>query len=601
MTELSTLVIPLSEDTLPPGVRRIDLEIKVAGQLITQTFSASPNQQYTFTWNGQDAYGRTVYGKQPVIARVGYVYDAVYMTPAQLDQSFAILSGVPITGIRARQEITLWQEMHLTVGTLDARGVGLGGWTFDVHHLYDPRETTLYLGNGDKRSNQIPSSLDAHSFAGTGVRGFNGDGLPSFQTQLQYPEALAVPPDNSAGLYLADSSPQIGQSRIRTFGDATTTVVGGGNCGSPDCGDGGPATQAQLSAALDVFAGSSLTNLSILYIATGERIRHVDSAGIITTVAGTGVAGYSGDNGPATQAQLRGAHGVVLSPDGSFYIADTGNHCIRRVSPTGIITTIAGTGTAGFGGDGGPAGQAQLNNPVRVAIGPDESIYLTDTGNHRIRRVGPDGIITTVAGTGVAGFNGDGGVATQAQLSSPSGIAVGPDGTLYVTDTGNNRVRRVSSEGIITTVAGNGAADSYANVPATQAHIGGPSSIALKPDGSFWIAQRDQGFVVRSSFYLPDFTLSIPLHDISSEDGRLIYSFDPNGRHVMTTDVSSGAELLKFGYDANGLLISITDQDGNVTTIERNASGNPTAIVAPFGQRTTLNLNWRKPPHRQEG
>src|SRR5439155_1692857 len=155
---------------------------------------------------------------------------------------------------------------------------------------------------------------------------------------------------------------------------------------------------------------------------------------VISTVAGNGSYGFSGDGGPATQATLRNPRNVALAPDGSLYIVDRDNHCIRRMGPDGIITTVAGNGTFGFSGDGGPATQAALRFPQDVAVAPDGNLYIADTGNRRIRRVGPDGIITTVAGNGTNGFSGDGGAATQAALSHPPGVAVGPDGSLYIFD-----------------------------------------------------------------------------------------------------------------------------------------------------------------------
>ena len=183
-----------------------------------------------------------------------------------------------------------------------------------------------------------------------------------------------------------------------------------------------------------------------------------------------------GDGGPATQATTHRPQGIAVGPDGSLYIADSYNHRIRRVGPDGIITTVAGTDVPGFGGDGGPATQATLDYPQGIAVGPDGSLYIADSGNNRIRRVGPDGIITTVAGTdGSQGFGGDGGPATQARLAGPWGIAFGPDGSLYIADSGNQRIRRVGPDGIITTVAGTGQSGfSGDGGPATQARLIGP-------------------------------------------------------------------------------------------------------------------------------
>ena len=297
-------------------------------------------------------------------------------------------------------------------------------------------------------------------------------------------------------------------------------------------------------------------------------------------------SGVSGDGGPATQAQLNYPTEVAVGPDGSLYFVDYGR--VRRVSPDGIITTAAGGGNPADGlGDGGPATQARLIDPHEIAFGPDGSLYIADSGNHRIRRVGPDGIITTVAGNGGYSFSGDGGPATQAQLNYPCGVAVGPDGSLYIGDSGNCRVRVVSPDGIITTAAGNGGYSfSGDGGPATQADLRSPFSVAVGPGGSLYIADNWYGRIRRVASPMPGVSVSDVL--IPSEDGQELYQFTSSGRHLRTLDALTGAVLYQFAYDAAGRLTQIKDGDGNITTVERDAAGNPTAIVAPFGQRTTL-------------
>ena len=207
-------------------------------------------------------------------------------------------------------------------------------------------------------------------------------------------------------------------------------------------GDGGPATLAQISTALSLAVGPD----NAVYIAdqSNRRIRRVGTDGIITTVAGTGVSGFSGDGGPATLAMLRDPRGVAVGRDGSLYIADTGAQRVRQVTPDGIIRTIAGNGTFGFGGDGGPATEASFRSPYAVAVGSDDTVYIIDEGNNRVRWMRPGGTINTLAGTGFPATSGDGGLARQAALQNlESGLAVGPDGSVYVSQRANNvRVRR---------------------------------------------------------------------------------------------------------------------------------------------------------------
>jgi sugar lactone lactonase YvrE len=213
-------------------------------------------------------------------------------------------------------------------------------------------------------------------------------------------------------------------------------------------------------------------------------IRRVDAAGRVSTIAGTGLAGFSGDGGLATAARLWRPHGIAVDNRGHVFVADSPNHRIRRIDlATGIITTVAGTGTGGYNGDGVPATRAHLNRPRFLLVAPDQSLIIADTDNRRVRRVSPAGVISTIAGTGVAGFGGDGGPATAARLDDPRGLALDSDGTLYVSNAEGTMVpsvRRIDPSGVITTVAGgNPAGFSGDGGPARAARLDEPRSIAL--------------------------------------------------------------------------------------------------------------------------
>jgi DNA-binding beta-propeller fold protein YncE len=230
-------------------------------------------------------------------------------------------------------------------------------------------------------------------------------------------------------------------------------------------------------------------------------VRRVSATGKIKTVAGTpGVGGYAGDGGRAISALLSGPTAVTETRDGGFLIADVTNHCIRKVSPTGIITTVAGTGVAGRGRDRRPATSSALRKPGGVAVAWDKSsILIADSGNNRVRRVASDGTITTVAGTGTPGYSGDGGPATQAQLDHPGGLVATPDGGFLIADTMNRVVRWVSSDGVIRTVAGNGTFGfSGDGGRATSAQLG-PVDVALLPAGGFLVADRANHAIRRVS------------------------------------------------------------------------------------------------------
>jgi ribosomal protein S11 len=317
--------------------------------------------------------------------------------------------------------------------------------------------------------------------AGTGTAGFSGDGGPAPAAGINMPSGVAATADG--GFLIADTF----NHRVRRVSPAgtITTVAGTGAAGFS--GDGGPAVAAELDSPDGVAATAD--GGFLIADTFNNRVRRVSPAGTITTVAGTGTAGFSGDGGPATAAELSAPVAVAATADGGFLIADANNNRVRRASPAGTITTVAGTGTAGFSGDGGPATAAEISDPEGVAATADGGFLIADTANNRVRRVSPAGTITTVAGTGTAGFSGDGGPAIAAELDSPEGVAATADGGFLIADTGNNRVRRVSPAGTITTVAGSGTAGfSGDGGPATAAELNGPNEVAATAEGGFLIA-----------------------------------------------------------------------------------------------------------------
>jgi uncharacterized protein (TIGR03437 family) len=332
----------------------------------------------------------------------------------------------------------------------------------------------LYIADsGNNRIRKVSSYMIA-TVAGNGTAGFSGDNGPATSAQLSFPNGVAV--DSDGNLYIADTS----NSCIREVSNGMITSVAGNGTFS---GDHGPATSAQLLFPWGVAADSA----GNVYIADegNNRIRKV-SGGVIATVAGSGSYGFSGDNGPATSAQLDLPRGVAVDSAGNLYIADYGNNRIRKVS-SGVITTVAGGGSSL--GDNGPATSAQLNSPSGVAVDSAGNLYIADSGNQRIRKVS-SGVIATVAGGGSS--LGDNGPATSAQLNAPQGVAVDSDGNLYIADSLNYRIRKVSN-GVITTVAGNGTAGfSGDNGPAASAQLGGPSGVAVDSAGNLYIADNNR-------------------------------------------------------------------------------------------------------------
>jgi sugar lactone lactonase YvrE len=347
----------------------------------------------------------------------------------------------------------------------------------------------LYIADGANNNvRKVDTNGIITTVAGSGQGGFGGDGGLATKAYISKPVGIAI--DKTGNLYIADSN----NRRIRMVAASTgiiSTIAGAGPRGYT--GDGGPATQATLTFASGIAVDSS----GNVYVADvyNSAIRKISTGGMITTVAG-GQGGFGGDNGPATKAGLSGPMGVTVDASGNLYIADTSNERVRYVSASGIITTIAGTGTVGFSGDGSPATAATLDDPVAVAPDASGAVYVADMANGRVRRFVVGGNMATFAGTAIS--VGDGGPSTQARLDNPMSAAVDSSGNLYIADGSANRVRKVTPSGTITTVAGNGeAAYGGDNGPGPLAALNDPDAVAVDSAGNVYIADYSNSRIRR--------------------------------------------------------------------------------------------------------
>jgi uncharacterized protein (TIGR03437 family) len=369
-----------------------------------------------------------------------------------------------------------------SIGYSGDGGLATGAGLFQPYSITVDSAGDVYIAeSADCRVRMIDTKLDINTIAGNGSAGFAGETGPAAAAKLNNPTGVAV--DSNGNLYIADSLN--GRVRKITQSAAISTVAGNG--GYSYSGDGGPAAKAELylpqAVAVDAFGNR--------YIADSGNhvVRKVAADGTISTIAGNGVAGFSGDGASGAKAQLNTPTGVAVDKLGNVYIADSGNNRVRRVALDGSISTFAGNGTAGFAGDGGAAASAQLYIPFGLAVDASGNLYIAELGNSRVRKVSTAGTITTVAGNGTTAYGGDGGQAVNARLNYPQAVAVDAAGNIYIADTLNFRVRVVTAGGLIATVAGNGFAGYAGDLgQATAAQISSPTGIAVDSTGSLYIS-----------------------------------------------------------------------------------------------------------------
>ena len=428
-----------------------------------------------------------------------------------------------------------------TVAGTGEEGLGGDGGPATEARLDKPRGVAvdtsgnLYIADSDNhRVRRVDSSGTITTVAGTGHGGYDGDGGPATEAALAEPYAVTV--DAVGTVYIADSSNAVVR-KVEPDG-AISTVVGipsvmsaapidvGGtlSIGLPRALALGPAGELYIAdsyldsilrldeagtistfvglgqPALDGPGGAAVDSSGNVFIAdrSSNRILKIDAAGVVTTVAGSGEHGDSGDGGPATDAEFSFPNDVAVGADGTLYIADSFNHRIRKVDPAGSVTTLAGTGEPGFGGDGGPAAAAIFNFPAAVAVGTDRAVYVADKGNRRIRKIDAAGVVTTVAGSGDEGDGQAGVPATQSPLRRLNDVAVDSQGRIYVPESLSDRVFMVDLAGVLTVAAGTGQVGSHGDGgPAVSAQLWGPSGVAVSDSDTLYIADRWNNLIRR--------------------------------------------------------------------------------------------------------
>lgn len=609
-----TFDIAVTGDVLHPELLEVQLEIAIAGRVERVSHPLIPGQVARYTWDGRDAYGRIVNGTRTAKVSVVHFFPGYIALTPEGASGFGLTSGTAYPGLyRTRLNGDLARTYEIELSSWDDRGLGLGGWRLSELHSYDPEGRTLREGDGTVRSVDAeavgPTITTVLGAAGEVPEGGDPDGLPGTETHLDGYTPFTVGPDGS--LYYCDRY----GGRIRRLGPdgVVRTFAGTGVQGMS--GDGGPALSAEVFCQdLAMHRDGSLYFINWGGAVGGSSIRRIDPDGRIHTVAGAyGADVFNGldisDEEPAATAEMMPV-AIAVAPDCSIYLLDAYGSLIRKITTDGVIRRIAGLGgnlgafydIVSESGDGGPAIDAPVGAANGLALGPDGSLYWTEGfqlgefGSPKVRRLSADGIVRRIAGNGQyfsfsPGPIGDFGPPTEAELTSPGDVALGPDGSTYILE--GSRVRRIGADGIITTWGGLGlpAPDDGLGdgLPIARARFDSVSKVEVGPDGSVYLMDPIPGRIRRVAPSLPglvdDGGFVIP-----SRDGTAVFTFDGAGRHLTTRSALTGAVLLAFERDGAGRLASITDVDGNVAVIERGSGGAPVAFVSAFGARTTFTV-----------
>lgn len=580
--------VPVLGDSVPPGLRRIVLTLDVAGKRFEVDHAVQTSDEdvvLTLAWDGLDAFGRTVQGS--VVGRLTASYHYVpFLIEGGGGSSFGNPSsrGVFSTGGRGERDQPYVQSVRASVvlGAPSAASDGLGGWTLSPHHFFDQNgDGALYLGDGSVLlGDRLRPTIS--TYAGTQTCNSPFDEVSTSVASV-LPALLKLGPDGS--LYVAD---RCRGAILRIGKDRIVHRVAGTTSPGSFTGDGDAlACPLQNLSGLDVGPDGTIYLSMTEPIGVNNIVAKVTPDGQIQKIiGGTYTSHGEGEGVPAADATVCQPEGVVLGPDGSLFFIDRGNgnddNRVRRIATNGIVTTYAGNSTPASP-DSGLAVEIGLGPLGDLIVDRDGNLYLAETEHHRIRKVAPDGVMTTLC-TGGADFK-------------PTSLALAPDGSIYATvgagaqsgSTATHRVWRCDTNGDLQVIAGSGSdAQAGDGVPAGAAQIPDPTGIAIEPDGSYFVGSiRSIRRIGRTMSTRDVNELRVP-----SPDGLELFYFDAtSGRHLRTLDAMTGALRHTFNYDALQRLMSIHDFNGDSTLIERDIDGRPTAIVAPYGQRTELDVN----------
>ncbi len=592
------LNIPVTSAAVPASLESVKVEIYVAGIRESLEFDNTPDQNYEFTWDGIDAYGRVVQGSATAFVSVEYIYPITrYESSGAAEMSWATLPNInnELGGARYTGNIGSKSEFQFQLGQSGVPSAGLGGWTLSNHHSYDTKSETLYMGTGEELQSARTSSVLDYS-GGGGTIYYNENLRPSSMSFRFYGKPY---PAAEGGFYIG------GYRRILKIGLDNTqyTIVGSGSAPSgydytgAELGDGGDALSGSFYFSPDDGLGEDSSGNLYFSTASNGRIRKVDTNNIISTVSGEqSILGVnSGDGGLAVDASLNNPRLLVVGSDGSLYFvvtsaANNSIHFIRVIRPDGTIHRYAGGGTDT---NTNSAIDAQFSTIKDMTIDSQDNLYIVTGIKNLVQKITPYGELETIAGDGsltpVSGI-----LASDANFFN-KGASIGIDSQdrVHVATRYLPSAVFMIDQGVLKMVAGN---HPLRNEPPIGANnlafglIGEPENPTFLSDQTMLFKTEYNGLLFR---VVPSYPVGFQDggYNIASRDGVSVYQFDADGKHLKTVNSITGTSIDEFAYDASGLLSSVTDAFGNITTINRDATGTPIDITSQDGQTSTLALD----------
>ncbi len=587
------ITIPASGDEVPANLVKILVRAEVAGRKYEVALPPTPNQVAQIEWDGVDYLGKAISGTVMARIQIGFVYYGVYYRAATTGQAFG-QAGLSSLIVPTRQEIVSWTNFEVPIASGSSVGNIAEGWTLAQHHYMNPNDPSrIYKGDGGIGAN---NAAVIETFAGNGISWAFSCCDTCLADKNEIGEPYSVITDTDGYVYIFTG---LHTMFGREKNDHYALPFRVSREGIAECLAGFQWGVSWSKWALD--RDGNLYRSSNWGWDNGNYVLKIFPSGLTIVIAGVGLPGFSGDGGPATDAKLNYAMGIALDQSRNIYVADMYNNRVRKIDVNGIITTVAGNGSQNSSGDGGRALDAGINRPVSVTVDGYGNLLIAESGGLRIRKVAPSGNITTVVGDGTSVFKGNGIPATQTGFQSIDDIAVDHKGNLYIASATGNRVYKVNTSGVVTTIAGTGA-EGYRKGgfdgdggPANRTLLNYPSSVAVDGSGIVYIADELNSRVRKIRPVNPRLIEAMnPSDNAFTEENGVAHIMSASGLHMKTIDYSTGSVLRQFEYGTDSRLIAMVDQFGNKTLIERDGSGLATAIISPEGIRTALLVDNRK-------